>query len=311
MIQRLSKYNWNKIGWITAVEVGIIVIVATFFLPGGEDINRFYIPFGNGCLDCGVYLPYFAQWIFWPLTFVPPRLVWPVWTTVNVVGLISLCWFTKVNPALVILSFPAFGQFWLGQTDIVIMAGLAIGLLAPNPYLQGIGIVLASAKPQLSGLAVLILLIHLPRQKIIKVLVFPFIAMIASLIVYGFNWPIEWFIHSLNTVPIDYWRLAPNDVWPYGIVGILALFVFRPLRPRFEATLIISALATPFFSVYSYLVFLVFRAPWWSLPLSYTWILMYPVWGRTAMRLAWVLPVGLLGYLFYKERMRGTRWLGE
>jgi len=310
MIQQFSKYNWYKISWILTVEVGVIIIIASFFLPGGEDLHRFYLPFIHGCLDCG-FVPFFAQWVLWPLSFVPPYLAWPVWTTISIAGLMSLCWYTKVNPLLVILSFPALGQFWLGQIDILIGTGLVIGLLAANPYVRGVGIVLALIKPQIAALAVLILLIHQPRRKVIKVLTLPFVAMIASFIVYGLNWPIEWLTNSLNTLPMHQWRLASRDIWPYGVILILAVFLIRPLRPRFEATLLISALATPFFGVYSYLVFLLFRAPWWTLPLSYAWILMYPAWGRSAMRLAWVLPVGLLGYLFYTERLQGKDGLAN
>jgi hypothetical protein len=70
----------------------------------------------------------------------------------------------------------------------------------------------------------------------------------------------------------------------------------------------LSALATPFFGVYSYLVFLIFRAPWWSLPLSYAWLLMYPLYGKASMRFAWVLPIGLLGYLLVKEINYSGDW---
>ncbi len=309
MVQRLSKVNWNKIGWIVALEVGGIVIIASFFLPGGNDLYLFYLPFSYGCLNCG-FVPYFAQWILWPLSLVPPQLAWPIWTTVSVVGFIGLCWYTKVNPATVIFSFPALGQFWLGQIDVIVGIGLAVGLLATNPHLRGIGILLALVKPQVAGLAILVLLIHQSRHEIVKVLAIPFIAMIISFVIYGLAWPIDWFTNSLHNLPVHVWRLASRDIWPYGVVFILPVFVFSQLRPRFEATLMISALVTPFFSVYSYIIFLIFRAPWWSLPLTYAWFLMYPIWGKASMRLAWILPVGLLGYLLFEEWKLEKRWIG-
>lgn len=301
-----SKYNWNKIGWICAIEGGAIIVIASFFLPGGDDLYRFYLPFANGCLDCG-FVPYFAQWVLWPLSLLPPSLVWPVWTFISVVGLLSLCWYTKVNPAIVILSFPAMGQFWLGQIDVLVATGLVIGLLGTNPYLRGIGVLLALVKPQVAGFAILILLVYQPRQEIIKVMMIPFAAMIVSVLVYGFTWPIEWLANSLDNLPVHVWRLASMDVWHYGIIFLLTVFVFSPLRPRFEATLVLSALATPFFGVYSYLVFLIFCAPWWSLPLSYAWFVMYPLLGEASMRFAWVLPVGLWGYLLFKESRKKER----
>lgn len=285
-----------------------MAIIASFFLPGGDDLYRFYLPFANGCLNCG-FVPYFAEWILWPLSILPPGLVWPVWTTVTVVGFIGLCWYTRVNPAIVLLSFPAMGQFWLGQIDVIIGLGLAISLLASNPYLRGVGILLALVKPQLTGLAVLILLIHQPRQEIAKVLVIPFVAIMMSFFMYGLTWPIDWLSNSLNNLPVHVWRLASRDIWPYGILFTLTVFVFSSLRPRFEATLMVSSVATPFFSVYSYLILLIFRAPWWSLPLSYVWFLMYPIYGKASMRFAWILPVGLWGYLLVKENKLGKKWI--
>jgi len=299
--------NWHKLGWIIAIETGLIVIIASFFLPGGEDLYRFYLPFANGCLKCG-FVPYFGQWILWPLSLLPLRLAWPIWTAVSVAGFIGLCRYTKVNPAMVVLSFPALGQIWLGQIDVIVGAGLVIGLLATNPSLRGLGILLALVTPQVAGLAVLMLLIHQPRRELIKVLSIPLAAMFLSFLVFGFGWPIDWAINSLDNVPAHVWRLASSDIWPYGMVFILALFGFNSLRPRYEATLMISALATPFFGVYSYLIFLLFRAPWWSLPLSYVWFLIYPIWGNSSMRLAWVLPLGLLAYLFFKERKRVSQF---
>jgi hypothetical protein len=300
IMRPFSTYNWNRIGWLVAVETGAIVIIASFFLPGGDDLHRFYLPFASGCLDCG-FVPYYAEWILWPLAVLPPSLIWPVWTTASVAGFIGLCWYAKVNPAIVILSFPAMAQFWLGQIDVIVALGLVIGLLVTNPLVRGIGILLALIKPQLTGLAVLILLIHQPRREVIKVLALPIVAMVISLLVYGFTWPIDWLANSLDNLPVHAWRLASSDAWPYGMVSVLTLFAFRPLRPRFEAAIVVSALAVPFFGVYSYLICLVFRAPWWTLPLSYAWLLMYPVYGNASVRLAWILPSALLGHSLVRE----------
>ena len=301
MLNALSKFNWHKVGWIIAVEVGVIFIIASFFLPGGDDLYRFYLPFAQGCLNCG-FVPYFAYWILWPLTLVPAPLTWSFWTTISVAGLISLCHYTKVNPAIVILSFPAMGQFWLGQIDVIVATGLVVSLLATNPYLRGVGIVLACVKPQLAGFAVLILLIHQPLRELAKIVIVPAAVLIISLLTFGLTWPMDWLMNSLNNLPVHVWRLASRDMWPYGIIFIFVVFMFRSLRSRFDATLMISALATPFFGVYSYLIFLIFQAPWWSLPLSYAWLLTYPLYGKASMRFAWILPIGLLIYLLLREK---------
>jgi hypothetical protein len=288
----------SKLGQVVAVEVGIIMIVASFFLPGGDDLHRFYRPFAGGCLNCG-FVPYFARWILYPLALIPARFVWPVWIIISVIGFIGLSRITKVNPAVVMLSFPAMGQFWLGQIDVIVLSGLVM-LSASNPYLRGAGIVLALVKPQLALLPVAVLLLCQPRREIVRVLSIPIAVMIFSFLVYGLTWPLDWVKNSLTYLPAHVWRLAAQAVWPYGIGLIPVLFMIK--SRRVEAALIVSALATPFFSVYSYLILLAFRSPWWSLPLSYAWLLLYPLYGVSAMRFAWILPVGLLGQLLAENR---------
>jgi len=51
------------------------------------------------------------------------------------------------------LSFPFVGQIWLGQIDWLVALGLIIFVFNKNPYLRGVGIILALTKPQLTFLA--------------------------------------------------------------------------------------------------------------------------------------------------------------
>ena len=271
--------------------------LGSFFLPGGDDLHRFYRPFADGCLQCG-FVPYYARWILWPLSLVPPSLAWPLWSALNLGILLALCRLTGVNPALVLLSFPAIGQFWLGQIDAIVCIGLVMTLLASNPYARGLGIALAMVKPQIAGLAVLFLLTR--EKEILKVLAIPIGMFVLSLLVFGLAWPVDWLINIMSDLPVHIWRLASRDIWPFGMSLILVPLVFRGRRIRFEAGLLVSAIATPFFGVYSYIVFLVFRARWWTIPFSYAWALAYPLWGKSAMRLAWILPVTLSVNLFYE-----------
>jgi hypothetical protein len=220
------------------------------------------------------------------------------------------CRLTRVNPAILLVSFPALGQFWLGQIDIVICAGLALGLLAANPYLRGLGVTLALVKPQLAAFAVFLLLIHQPSKNIIKVLLIPLAVFLVSLFVFGLTWPLARLDNAETDLPVHVWRAASRDIWPYGIFLVLTVFIFRTYRSRVEASLIVSSLATPFFGVYSYIVFLIFYAPWWSMPLSYAWLLMYPWLGNGALRFAWILPFSLLSRLFYLEiKNRGAGFI--
>jgi hypothetical protein len=291
--------KWHKIGWVVAIEVALLTLAGSFFLPGGDDLHRFYLPFAGGCLDCG-FVVYFAYWFLWPLALIPPYLAWPLWTAFSLGGILGLCWWLKTNPAIILLSFPMFGQIWLGQIDLIICLGLGLVLLAHNPYLRGLGVVLALIKPQITALALFFLLLDELKQNapytIVKVALLPALFFVGSLLFFGPAWPLAWLANAKQDLPIHVWRLAAKDISPYGIFLIWTPLLLKQRRGRFELALLVSALATPFFGVYSYIVFLLFRAPWWSVPLSYSWLLAYPIWGNEAMRLAWIVPAILAGY---------------
>jgi hypothetical protein len=216
---------------------------------------------------------------------------------------LALCRLTGVNPALVLLSFPAFGQIWLGQIDAIVCVGLVIALLAKNPYARGLGIALAAVKPQIAGLAILFMLTR--ERYLLKVLVIPGAMFVGSLVVFGLSWPLDWLSNVMSDLPVHAWRLASRDVWPFGVILTPLPLLFRGRRPRFEAGLLVSSIATPFFGVYSYIVLLLFRAPWWTVPLSFAWLVAYPLWGSSSMRLAWILPLALLVHLFYNAYKTG------
>jgi len=291
--------NWNRISWIVAIETALLMVMASFILPGGDDFYRFYLPFSSGCFQCG-FIPYFAQWVLWPLAYFPTSFAWPIWTAISLTGWLGLCWYTKVNPALVLLAFPAFGQIWLGQIDVLVCAGLALALLGNSAYARGVGIALALIKPQFSLIAIFFLLSR--ERELAKVLVIPIITAATSLVIFGMKWPLEWVANAANQVPLHVWRLASIDFWPIGLLLLWLPLLFDERRTRFEAGVLMSAISTPFVGVYSYLIFLVFvRKTWWSVPLSYSWLLMYPFWREGAMRLAWVLPVALLLHMVYTK----------
>ena len=302
IVRKMESWDWEKLSWFIAIDVAVVMFAASFFLGGGYDLYFYYAPFAKGCLDCG-FTPYYAQWILWPLAFLPGRFAWPVWTAINLAAWLALCRWTKANPALVLLAFPMVGQLWLGQIDSIICAGLALALFSKNAYARGLGFALALIKPQFTGIVIFFLLTR--EREIIKTLLAPFIMLVASFIVYGIYWPLDWVTNAMNGVPNHVWRMAANDIWPIGLIFVWLPFLFSERRERFETALLISVLATPFVGIYSYPVFLVFTpATWWTVPLSYVQFLGYPIWEEYVMRVAWVLPAALLLqklYLKYTE----------
>jgi len=135
----------------------------------------------------------------------------------------------------------------------------------------------------------------------VKLLIVPVLVVIASFFVYGLGWPIAWVNNALADLPVHVWRLASIDVWRFGIFLIPVPLLFRASRKRLLAGLYVSSLATPFYGVYSYVIFLLFETKGWSVVLSYGWLLGFLMWRETAMRFAWILPLGMLIYLLYSE----------
>lgn len=279
---------------MAAVGSAIGLIFISFRLPGGDDLYRYYLPFAQGCLDCG-YVPYYAQWFLLPLRLFPGHpFAWGVWTIISTAVFLSLAYVTRVNPLLLFLSFPMLGQVWLGQVDMLVALGLVVFLFGRNPYLRGVGLIFALTKPQLTALPLIsCLLLESPRLWF-KLLLAPATIFAASLMTFGLGWPVEWFKNAVTALPIHVWRLASLDIWKFGIFITPIVLLFRDPRERLTAGLLVSSLATPFYGVYSYVLFLLFDAKWWGVLLSYVWLLGFSFWQESAMRFAWVLPAGML-----------------
>jgi len=301
-MKRITAFtSHEKFSWIQAIGASLGLIVASFFLPGGDDLYRYYIPFDEGCLNCG-FVPYFAQWFLFPLRLLPDYpLAWPVWTILSVVLFMALAYFTGVNPFLFMISFPLLGQIWLGQIDVLVCSGMVIFLLAKNPYWRGVGIILALTKPQLTALPLVFAFLLESPGLSWKLFVAPILVFLASLAVYGVTWPVDWISNSLKGLPEHVWRLAGKDIWKFGVFLLPIPFLIKDQRKRFEAGLLVSALATPFFGVYSYVIFLLIDVRGWWVVLSYVWLLGFFWLQESAMRFAWILPFTMLAWLLYEE----------
>ena len=292
----------NKIMWVAAIGAAIGLIAASFYLPGGDDLYRYYLPFAQGCLHCG-FMPYFAQWFLAPLRWLPEYpFSWGVWSLFSVSGILILAYYTKANPFLLLISFPALGQVWLGQVDIFIATGLVVFLFNKNPYLRGLGLIVALSKPQLTALPIFFcLLMEEDPRLFLKLFLIPSIIILLSFIFFGVNWIPQWILETRSNLPIHVWRLASLDVWKFGIFLTPIPILFREKRDRMLSSLLISALATPFYGVYSYLVFLLFEVNWWHVVLSFVWMIGFLFLHDSAMRLAWILPLAMLVEMLYKK----------
>jgi hypothetical protein len=298
MENALSHSSPAKIWWFAAFGVAAGIVAASVLLPGGGDLYEYYQPFEQGCLDCG-YVPPFAQWFLLPLLLAPP-LAWPVWTLISISGFLWIARQTKVNPFLLMITLPMLAQLWGGQIDLIVVAGLLLLKNGRSPYVRGLGMFMSLVKPQLSFLALFFLILQEKPKTLWKVLLPPIVLFGMSLLIYGFDWPLTWVQNALALPPHPR-RQASVDIWPLGILLIWAPLLFRKTERRFIASLLIGSIATPFFSLYSYVIFLAFYLPAWATPVSYSWLIFFPWFGIEANRFAWILPLSLLFALTLHE----------
>lgn len=288
------KHKLPPIEHIISLEIIAILTVATFFLPGGDDLHRFYRPLAEGCLECG-YNPYHTAWLLFPLRFIPLPLLWPLWTLITGLGIYWSMRQLDTHPLVPLLSFPMIGLIWLGQTDVLLIIGFTLVLTSKSPYIRGIGLLLLSIKPQAAGPAILLLILRDDEK--FKTLIIPVIAFVISLIGFGYDWPLVWLRYIFENPVTPVWVQAV--LFPVGLLAFLAVPLFKEKRDQLAIVFIASALGITRFATYSHILFLVLIAPWWALPISYAWLLAWPVMGNQSMRLAWIMPLALLIYMLW------------
>jgi hypothetical protein len=167
---------------------------------------------------------------------------------------------------------------------------------------------LALIKPQLSFITLFYLLLLEDWHDLWRIFLIPVLVGILSLVVFGINWPIEWIENAL-TLPIHRGRTASVDIWRFGIFLIFVPLLYAERRQRMLMSLLVSSIASPFFSIYSYVIFLIFHLPWWTVILSSIWMLAIPFIGDEAYRFAWILPLTMIFKLLY-DRWRGKHAVG-
>jgi hypothetical protein len=201
-----------------------------------------------------------------------------------------------------LLSFPTLATLWLGQVDAFVVGGLALALLSPNPWLRGLGLSIAAIKPQITGLAIVVLLMHEQPRNLLKIFAAPLGVGLLSLAIYGWDWPIRWLANAAQ-VPAHAYAMNVVDPLPYLLIPIL--WFFKGRRRKFQAALFISTMASPYFGLYSYVIPLSFGLPGWGALLSYIWVPAFML-GNTLLRLAWIFPAAMLVNLYLDGRRENT-----
>lgn len=230
-----------------------------------------------------VWLPAYGLWILAPFVAMPFWAGLISWNLVNAGGLSLLASKFQANLWLVSLSFPVIYLFGNGQIGGVIAGGLALAL-SQNPLLAGLGLIIASIKPQIAALPIIAILL---ARRDIRLLIVPALVLVASILIHG-PWPLDWFLALFDDGP----GLSQTG-WNIGLwfpVSLLALFFIRDFR----SALLLSPVISPYYAFYSLAVpSTVFKSKWsfaavWAVALVY-------VSGYTSALMA--LPLVLIGEL--------------
>ncbi|WP_338066641.1 glycosyltransferase 87 family protein [Herpetosiphon llansteffanensis] len=275
-----------------------MLTIVSFYIPRyGQDLREFYIPFAQGCNDCG-FNPYYSRWFFVPLSIIPNNeFAMPIWSFMVFCMMFWLIYKMEVTP-LVIMSFSMIAQYSLGQVDIFLCIGLYLMLKSKNPWVQGLGICFLAIKPQVTALVIVGFLIGQKWSQLWKIVIPPAMMLLLSFLVFGIDWPVRWLTNA-QTLPLHVWRLASSDTWPFALPFIWIPFLFEDRERRVLLSILMMALVSPAFGTYTYIVFILFYPKWWTIVLSYAWLVFLPFDTLYTLRWAWILPLVMIIHICY------------
>ncbi len=256
--------------------------------------------------------PYWTNWILAPLRVLP---AWAAYLVLCLCCLALLYFAVRIFGGrhwVVFTSFALGWNFFYGQVDGLVVGGLALAAWAlqkNRPYWMGIGLILASIKPQVSLPLMIALWWWSPNK--IKPLVIPAVVAGLSFLQWGFWLPtlLNQFLHDH-----DLTQLTRNVSW-WQVLGPWSLLVWLPVilarlprQRKIVAIAAATAFCMPYFPAPSTLLLLVLPIPVWGyllaqLPLLsglgdfwiYEWMKILPtslvIWALWPALLTWALTV--------------------
>jgi hypothetical protein len=244
-------------GTLLGVLVIALIIVMANVWPLGADWLHIYYPVADKWLhgETSLYdqsaLGYYnAPWTILflaPLTLLPLKTGEAVLNVASILGLTgSIHAYRQVRPVptyaviLALTSPHVFDLLIRGQIDGILLVGAVLGWWAvrrQRPLWVGAAFCLLAIKPLNVVLVMLLLLIGIrgwPRRDWLKVFSLPALAMVASVFIAGWDWPLR-YVDFARKYPvtdlrsITFWRSAPQlglPTWPFAIVGVIAVAAF-------------------------------------------------------------------------------------
>jgi hypothetical protein len=289
-----------------AMAVGVVAGCVVNFKTGisGYDFFTAFYPQAHKLVDIQfAHMPWLFLILF-PICQVPIIWAFALFNILNVIIIRTCSWLRQVNPYRLLLSFPAFWLLWFGQVDAFIILGAALGIWAvehKRPYLTGFAILLMLIKPHLgAGLAVAYIIWSRPRWRVLV----PIVGMgILSLVIWGWDWPLEWVRNIFVYKDVFVSQKVNIDLFPYGVLAWVA--VLTPVSRQSRCILIYSAtlLSVPYAPIYAVFPLYIFPLPWWIYLFPYLGLggsMFYP--------LITLMPLTSMVWVLFSEG-RAQNWL--
>jgi hypothetical protein len=284
-----------------ALPMGLVLglMIAIPLVPGaGWDWYNDFRPDARGVHREGFFVFPWELWVLVPLAQLPPRWDYTMLVILSVAGM----WVaarTWRGTSLTMITPPVIWMLLAGQLDGLIALGMALAwqrARRADGLLTGACLILAGLKPQVSiGMAVLIWTMLPSWRERLRAFVLPTAAFVASLALWGWDWPLRWWrsvpptlLHELHNITLWRW-VGAAALLTWGVVA------WRWRRSSNKAVLVLSAtaLSAPYFAVYSLSSLLLMPVHWavyllaW-IPLSALWI------GPPGYALSLLIPLAAL-----------------
>ena len=266
-IERLRKVPIKSILW-WGIGIGFIIGCA-FNRYSGYDWIIWFRPQALEMRSSFILNPMWTYIPLYPVAMLPTRISFAVFSALNLVALFISIQLSKTNRFYILLSFPVFWIFWYGQLDMLVMFGAILGLWAldnDKHILNGIAILLLLVKPHIGGPLAITYMYWSRNWKMLLTMAGVFFI---SLLIWGYQWPINWINNLLHaSVKSRIIQEANIGYFPYGLISCLGLFI--PMSRKDKSLYILCATITSFTYVgtYSLIAILGFAVPWWAYLLS-------------------------------------------
>lgn len=223
--------------------------ISAYFLPGGFDLLNFYlrIPLDRLTVPAWVYLfttP--LSWLPWPASYALLAFLTALLAGVTARASGGRRWW----PVLVCL--PMVDTLWLGQIEILPIAGLLAGWLVieerAHPAWMGVSWVLLASKPQIGAGLGLFLTLQMIRRRGFRSLAWaalPAAGLVGLSFAFWPDWPARW----LRTLG---WFYGNASLWPWGLLAWIPALLGLKADPRRGLRMFGAAtlLGSPYFTIY-------------------------------------------------------------